>query len=395
MMDSSFSFKPGAGPLAWPPIDDAVRRALLAAYTDGSWGQYNGPHVPELERRLAAQHHVPHALTCASGTIAVELALRGVGVTAGDEVLLAAYDFPGNFRAIEAIGARPVLVDIEPDSWCLAVDAAQAACSDQTRAVIVSHLHGSLADMPALCGWARQRNIAVIEDACQVSGASVVGRPAGSWGDVGVLSFGGSKLLTAGRGGAVVTPRDDIQQRIKIWCDRGNHAVPLSELQAAVLLPQLDQLADRNAQRRRNVERLISASADWPLLRPLPLRPERGEPSFYKLGWQLLRPSSTLRESRQMSERSDSEAGGEASDLRTELLAALWRHNLPFDSGFRGFVDRSTRRCRKSGMLDQARRAATDTIVMHHPVLLAEPPVIEHLIRLTHDTVKECAERLA
>ncbi len=95
-----------------------------------------------------------------------------------------------------------MLVDIDPRSWCLAPERIAAAQSPATRAVIVSHLHGGLADMQQLTDVARRFNLGVVEDACQAPGATVQGRPAGTWGDVGVLSFGGSKLLTAGRGGA-------------------------------------------------------------------------------------------------------------------------------------------------------------------------------------------------
>ena len=99
---------------------------------------------------LAQMHGVQHAWLCSSGTIAVELALRGLKVGPGDEVILAAYDFPGNFRAIEAIGARPVLVDLAPGTWTIDVEQVAAAISPRTKAIIVSHLHGSLADMRRL-----------------------------------------------------------------------------------------------------------------------------------------------------------------------------------------------------------------------------------------------------
>lgn len=112
--------------------------------------------------------------------------------------------------------------------------------------MLASHLHGTLADMAAITRWAASRGVLVLEDACQVPGAVVGGMPAGAWGDASVLSFGGSKLLTAGRGGGVVlTNRDDVFQRLRIAGERGNLIYPLSELQAAVLIPQLSRLAER------------------------------------------------------------------------------------------------------------------------------------------------------
>ena len=193
------------GPPDWPKNDPLVWNALNAAYQSGDWGRYAGHSVPKLSEALTRYHQVDHVLPCCSGTVAVELALRAVGVKAGEEVVLAAYDFPGNFRAVEAVGAHPVLVDIDAATWCL--DPQQLACalSPDTKAVIVSHLHGGLANMRVLCELARESGLAVVEDACQAAGAVAQGRRAGTWGDVGVLSFGGSKLLTAGRGGALLT----------------------------------------------------------------------------------------------------------------------------------------------------------------------------------------------
>ena len=96
------------GPPRWPRNHEAVKAALAAAYTDGSWGRYHGPHCERLCELLTQLCGVRHAWLCCSGTIAVELALRGLKIGPGDEVILAAYDFPGHFRAIEAVGARPV-----------------------------------------------------------------------------------------------------------------------------------------------------------------------------------------------------------------------------------------------------------------------------------------------
>jgi dTDP-4-amino-4,6-dideoxygalactose transaminase len=341
-------------PPAWPPADDDVRLALERAWADGSWGRYHAGHTEHLAAELARMHDVEFVELCCSGTLAVELALRGLKIGAPDEVILAGYDFPGNFRAIEATGAKPVLVDVEADGWLLDVDALCAAKSDRTRAVIVSHLHGQLADMPRLMDLARQHGLAVVEDACQATGATLAGRVAGSWGDVGVLSFGGSKLLTAGRGGAILTRDTEVHQRAKIFCQRGNHAFPMSELQAAVLVPQLELLAQRNETRRFAVRRLLAAAANLPGLRPLTHRTPEAEPSYYKLAWRYV-PQ-------------------ELHDCPIDdFVAALQAEGLPFDRGFRGFALRSQRRCRKVGPLEHSRRAAETTIVLHHPILL-EPP---------------------
>jgi len=360
----------GGGPPIWPEPDGAVLAALQAAWADGSWGRYDGPHGRTLAQRLAAMHGVSHAWCCCSGTAAVELALRGLQVSAGDEVILAGYDFPGNFRAIEAVGALPVMVDIVRRTWCLDAGQLDAAWGPRVRAIIVSHLHGGLAAMPHIRAWADRRNVAVVEDACQAPGATVRGRPAGTWGDVGVLSFGGSKLLSAGRGGALLTSRADVLQRIKIYSDRGNQAYPLSELQAAVLLPQLERLAERNHRRLVNATRLVDRCGELSGsgLEPVTWDSTTSEPSFYKLAWLL--------------------AGERAAASRDWFLAAVRAEGVALDEGFRSFAMRSNRRCRKIGDLPNSREAGRATVLLHHPILLAAPSAIERVARAIEKVVK-------
>jgi dTDP-4-amino-4,6-dideoxygalactose transaminase len=289
-------------------------------------------------------------------------------------VILAGYDFPGNFRAIEATGARPVLVDVERDGWLLDIDQLPAALSGHTRAILISHLHGGLADMPKIMHFAHQHGLAVVEDACQAPGAVVAGRTAGSWGDVGVLSFGGSKLLTAGRGGAIVARGAEVHQRAKVFCQRGNNAFPLSELQAAILLPQLAKLAERNEWRRTNVERLLAETQGLSGLRSLLNRTANCAPSYYKLAWRYCA----------------AELNGCPID---EFVAALQAEGVPLDTGFRGFARRSGRRCRKIGPLPHSQRAAETTLLLHHPILLENPARMDDLARALAKVVSAYANR--
>jgi perosamine synthetase len=365
---------PALANVPWPPRDEAIREALLAAWSDGSWGRYEGPHTRQLIQRLAELHGVEHVTLTCSGTVAVELALRGLRIGPGDEVILAGYDFPGNFRAIEAIGARPVLVDIDPTTWSIDPDAMAAAGGPNVRAVIVSHLHGGLAPMRALTALAARHGLAIVEDACQAPGATVDGQPAGTWGDVGVLSFGGSKLLSAGRGGAILTRQAEVHQRIRVYSARGNEAFPLSELQAAVLLPQLDHLAERNQQRRRAAERLLSVTKRVGGLRGVAASGDGSAASFYKLAWLLEEPLRSV-------------------CPRDALLAAAQDRSLPLDRGFRGFGQRSARRCRRVGSLEHSQRAAEHTILLHHPVLLAEAVVLDQLAAAMCDLVERVSRR--
>jgi perosamine synthetase len=226
------------GPPDWPRQDADVRAVVQAALADGSWGKYHGPFVPDLEEALAAFHGVPHVLTCSSGTLSVEVALRALRVGPGDEVILPAYDYEANFLNVHAVGARPVLVDVDPANACLDPGRIEGALGPATKVVLVSHLHGGLAPMARVQAIADKHGLAVIEDAAQATGATVEGKIAGSWGDVGILSFGGSKLLSAGRGGALLMQSAEVRQRAKVWLSRGvQQWAALSELQAAVLLP--------------------------------------------------------------------------------------------------------------------------------------------------------------
>lgn len=358
-----------AGPPDWPGANSDVREILRDACERGLWGKYEGPYGEALCRALGELHQIEHVLTCCSGTFAVELALRALGVKPGDEVVLAGYDFPGNFRAIEAVGATPVLVDIDPRTWCLdvpslierATERESSACGSRTRALIVSHLHGGLADMAAVCAFARQNGIAVVEDACQATGGQVADRPAGTWGDVGVLSFGGSKLLTAGRGGAILTRDPYVYQRARTYQERGNNAFPLSELQAAVLLPQAACLPQLHAARSTNVRRLLNCLSGQLPLDIVETDSCGGSSAFYKLAF-------------------GCRASHDAMN-RDAWVAALWAEGVDVGPGFRGFVKRGPRRCRQVGALPCSAAAASRTFVLHHPILLSSPDSIDDLAR--------------
>src|SRR5262249_26109528 len=146
----------------------------------------------------------------------------------------------------------------------------------KVKAIIASHLHGGLVPMQALMACATDCGLDVIEDAAQCPGGLVAGKKAGTWGDIGILSFGGSKLLTAGRGGALLTSRDILHQRARSVRTRGNLVCPMSELQAAVLLPQLRKLDDRNQLRQKNAREVCRQLAELPGLVPL-CNPDKNE----------------------------------------------------------------------------------------------------------------------
>jgi dTDP-4-amino-4,6-dideoxygalactose transaminase len=361
------------GPPDRPSPDAAVADAVTAALRDGSWGKYDGGHVKRLEERLARHHGVAHALACASGTFAVELALRALKVGPGDEVVLAAYDYVGNFLCVHAVGAMPVLIDVAGHNGNLDPAQVAGALGPATKAVIASHLHGGLVPMAELVDKARRHGVKVIEDAAQAPGAVVQGKRAGTWGDAGILSFGGSKLLTAGRGGALLTPHADVLQRARLVQHRGNVVCPLSELQAAALLPQLERLDERNARRRAAVARLTHLVRDVPGLTPF-CNVAEGETCYYKVGF-----------------RFDEAAFGLSRECFVEAARA---EGVAFDEGFAALhVGRSPTRFRRAGDLTEAERAHRETVVLHHPVLLGSGEDVEQVAHAVKK-IRAHAERL-
>ncbi len=338
------------GPPAWPRPEPGVAAALEAATATGAWGRYHGEHVPALEAELAAFHAVPHALTCASGTLAVEAALRALKVGPGDEVILAGYDYEPNFLTVHALGAKPVLADVAAPNWNLDPAALDAAASPLTRAVLCSHLHGGLVPMPDVCAWAAARGVGVVEDASQATGAAVAGKPAGTWGDVGTLSFGGTKLVTAGRGGALLFRDRAVFQRAKLWLHRGTQAwAPLGELAAAIVRPQLAELGTRTVMRAARVALLLRELADVPGLTPFDNR-DAGSPAYYRVGF-----------------RYDPGAFGLTREV---FVSALRAEGVAFDVGFTSLhAGRSPSRYRAAGDLREATAAGLGCVALHHPVL--------------------------
>lgn len=380
------------GPPAWPFPDEEVNQVLQQAQQTGLWGRYHGPWTEELQQELAAFHQTDEVLLCSSGTVAIELALRGLAIGPGDEVILAAYDFEGNFKNILTTGATPMLVDVDRRNGNLDLNLLEQAITPATRCILVSHLHGGLVPMRSLMALAQQRGIPVIEDACQIPGALIEDRVAGSWGDVGTLSFGGSKLLTAGRGGAVVTSSPQIAQRIRLYSFRGNDAYPLSELQAGLLITQLKKLPAQNQIRLDNVTLLKKQLGKDAGLTPFEnhgLAPEtRSLPGYYKLGlWY------------------DSERYAGLS--RDRFCLAMQAEGVALYQGFRALhATHSRRRYQRVNDLPVASQCDGSLVVLHHPVLLSEKSTMTRIaqavariqnhareIRQTSDSEREQAVR--
>jgi dTDP-4-amino-4,6-dideoxygalactose transaminase len=255
-------------------IDAAVARVL-----DG--GRYIlGAEVEAFENEFAKYVGAASALGVGSGTEALHVALAACGVGQGDEVVTVSHTAVATVAAIELCGARPVFVDIRPDTFTMDATKLEAALGPRTKAIVPVHLYGHPADIVDIVAIAQRRGLRVVEDCAQAHGASVAGRKVGSFGDVGCFSFYPTKNLGAvGDGGAVTTGDPELAKRMRLlreygWSERYVSSLPgwntrLDELQAAVLRVKLRHLEGDNAARRRLAARYTEQLSGLPLAVPV------------------------------------------------------------------------------------------------------------------------------
>lgn len=242
-----------------------------------------GPNVMELERKVAAYHEVPYAIGLASGTDALHLALRAAGVSKGDEVITTPFSFFATVEAIIYCGAKPVLVDIDPDTFNMNISAVEEQINKRTKAILPVHIFGHPVDMEALMSVADNQDgkeLKVVEDCAQAFGADVQGKRVGSFGVAGCYSFYPSKNFSCyGDGGMVVTSISEINDRIRRLRNHGSSRTyqhdevgynsRLDEMQAAVLNVKLKRIDHYNDLRRFVAESYRERLADLPLILPV------------------------------------------------------------------------------------------------------------------------------
>lgn len=228
------------------------------------WGGYH-EFVPRLEAAFAAFQQCAHGVAAVNGTVTLEMALEAAGIGAGDEVIVPAISFISTATAVSRVGATPVFVDIEPYTFNMDPESAAAAISTRTRAVIIVHFGGPLADMDRFTALAGERNLVLIEDAAHAHGSEWRGRRAGSLGIAGSFSFQNSKVMTAGEGGILLSNDADFAARARSIADQGRRVgggwfhhytlgtnYRITAWQAAVLLAQLERLPEQICLRARN-----------------------------------------------------------------------------------------------------------------------------------------------
>ena len=249
-------------PIAGPWITQKEIDYVTNAVTNAWYGNANIYHE-RFEKAFAEYIGVKYAIALPTCTSAIHLSLLALGIKEGDEVIVPDATWIASSAPISYVGATPVFADIDPQTWCLSAESFEACITPKTKGVIPVDLYGGMPDMDAISTIAHRQNIAIIEDAAEALGAEYKGKRAGSFGDTGVFSFHGSKTVTTGEGGMLVTDREDLFKRIQVLRDHGRqpgdrmfwntevgYKYKMSSMQAALGLAQLERL-DELIQRKR------------------------------------------------------------------------------------------------------------------------------------------------
>jgi 3-amino-5-hydroxybenzoate synthase len=265
----------------WPLADEREVAAVRDVVESGRWWRAAGSQVSDFEKEFAAHHGAASALAVTNGTHAIEVALAALGIGRGDEVIIPAFTFISTASAVLCAQAVPVLVDVDPDTYCLDPARIEDAITPRTRAVIPVHMAGHVADMDAILDIARRRGLQVIEDAAHAQGATWKGGHVGALGAGGIYSFQAGKLMTAGEGGLVMSNDAEFIEKCFLYGNCGRpktdraymHSVlgtncRMTELQAAVLRVQLTRLDEQNRRREANAAKLDRMMAEEPGIAP-------------------------------------------------------------------------------------------------------------------------------
>lgn len=273
--------------LSSPHLGEAERQFVAEAF-ETNWIAPLGPHVNGLEAELATYCGVGHAAVLSSGTAAIHLGLIELGVGPGDEVICQSFTFAGSANPIAYQGATPIFVDSEADTWNMSPYWLEVAIKDRlaagkrVKAIIPVHLYGMPAKMDEIMAVARQFEIPVLEDAAEALGSEIRGKRCGSFGQLGVLSFNGNKIITTSGGGALLSNSNELIEKARFLATQARDEAPhyqhsvigynyrMSNVCAGIGRGQLLVLPERIQQRRANYDAYVKGLSDLPGLSFLP-----------------------------------------------------------------------------------------------------------------------------
>lgn len=260
----------------WPIFDDREVKILEEVVRSGYWGgglDNSGPWEDMFEKSFAKRHGCKYGVTVTSGTAALFTSLLATGIGPGDEVIVPALTFWATGNAVLMTGATPVIVDVDPNTYCMDVEKVEKNITDRTKAIIPVYNYGTSPDMSRLVELAEKHDLALIEDCARAHGFEWDGKPAGSLGDMGCFSFQQGKFMTSGEGGIIITNNELYAERcftikncgrirkgriqdigIDYWWNMFNFR--MTQFQAAILLVQLERLDEQLKTRQENSEYL-------------------------------------------------------------------------------------------------------------------------------------------
>lgn len=245
----------------------SITELEVAYATDAArngWGEKCYEYIGRFEKMFREHLGVKHAIATSSCTGALHMGLAALGVEPGEEVILADTNWIASVAPAVHLGAKPIFVDILPDTWCVDPLQVEAAITPRTRAIIAVHLYGNLCDMDKLLDIGARHRIPVIEDAAEALGSVWYGRPAGSMGAFGIFSFHGTKTVTTGEGGMFVTNDDALYEKVltlsnhgrapgqtkQFWPDVVGYKYKMSNVQAAIGCAQMERIEELVARKR-------------------------------------------------------------------------------------------------------------------------------------------------
>lgn len=286
----------------WPEHGPAEAAALSRVLDSGAWGGFPAPgnEARAFAERWAEYVGVRHTVLTANGTASLKVALRAMGVEAGDEVIVPSLTWVATAGAVAYVNAVPVFADVEPDTLCIDPDSVASLFTERTKVVIPVHLGSAMADLDRLLEITQARGVHVLEDCAHAHGARWKDLRAGSFGYAGSFSFQSSKLMTAGEGGAITTNSEELAQRCQslVNCGRKEDGYcdfdgamfgwndRITELQAALLRAQMERLPEQKERRQKNVayfERRLAEQGETLGLVPQKRDPRITTPAFYEL----------------------------------------------------------------------------------------------------------------
>lgn len=370
----------------WPRYDEREIENVKEVFQSHAWWRVTGTKVRDFEEKFAKFQGVDYCLGVTNGTHATELCLMALEIGTGDEVIVPAMTFISTGLSVLSCNATPVLVDVDPDTYCMTPESFEAAITEKTKAVIPVHMAGHACDMEKICEIAKRHNIYVIEDAAHGHGGECNGKRIGSFGDAAIFSFQNGKLMTCGEGGAIVTRHKEVYEKAYVIQDVGRprndkiyqHVVMgqnfrMNEFQAAILLAQMQRVDELNQLREKNAKKLDELFQDVKGITP------QGRKTY----------ATTQTHYMYMFAYDPDEFGGLS---RIDFVESLTAEGIPacicfpvlsdteffVENNFRGnipFYDRS-----KEADLTNARKVAERVIWLHHRTLEGDVQDLEEIV---------------